>query len=483
MDYISITFYLFLLIVIILYYFFPVKQRWMVLLCANIVFYTIVAREAVCVLLVITVLSWLLGLGIYRLGFSVRKKIIKRTVLLGAIILVLCPLFITKYSSFFLGLVGRSTIWEFMVPLGISYYTLQIISYLIDVYKGKYKPENNLLKYMLYLSFFPQVVQGPIARYSQMKEQLCYEHVFDETKFVKGLHLIVWGFFLKMMIADKAAIIVNEIFNNYEMYVGWYVIIGGTLYSLQLYADFLACVTISQGVAGLFGIEVMDNFKHPYGSASVKEFWHRWHISLSTWLRDYVYITLGGNRKGRILKYCNLMLTFIVSGMWHGAGYKYILWGMIHGIYQIVEDIIKPICNLVWKIRILEKVKELRRYIETFVTFICVMLAWIVFRADSLRVAIEMLKNIIKVNNIWILFDGSMMKLGLSEKQIVVLCLSMGIMYVVSKLQQKICIRDFILKKNIIVRWSIYIGSILIIMVFGTYGFGFDAQAFIYGGF
>lgn len=483
MDYISVTFYIFLLIAIVLYYIFPLKQRWIVLLSANIVFYAIAAREAIVVLILMAIFSWIWGQGICRLEKSSIKVSIKRLCLISGIVLIVCPLFITKYSAFFLGLIGKSTTWQFIIPLGISYYTLQIISYLVDIYKGKIEPESNLLKYTLYLSFFPQVVQGPIARYSQMKEQLCQGHVFEETKFVKGLHLIVWGFFLKMMIADKAAIIVNEIFSNYEMYVGWFVIIGGVLYSLQLYADFLACVTISQGVAGLFGIEVMDNFKHPYGATSVKEFWHRWHISLSTWLRDYVYIPLGGNRKGSLFKYFNLMCTFIVSGMWHGAGYKYILWGMLHGMYQIVEDITMPIRNLVWKISIFEKVKELRRYIEIFITFTCVMLAWIVFRADSLRAAIQMLINIFRVNNVWILFDGSLMKLGLSGKQIVVLCVSIGIMYLVSKLQQKICIRDYILKQNIIVRWGIYIGSILIVMVVGTYGYGFDAQAFIYGGF
>lgn len=483
MDYISVTFYMFLLASIILYYVFPLKQRWIVLLSANLVFYFGAARKAVFVLILMALFSWIWGQGIYRLETRVIKINIKRLCLLSGIVLVLCPLFITKYSVFFFGIAGKSTTWEFIIPLGISYYTLQIISYLIDIYKGKIRPESNLLKYMLYLSFFPQVVQGPIARYSQMKEQLCQGHVFEETKFVKGIHLIVWGFFLKMMIADKAAIIVNEIFNNYEMYVGWFVIIGGVLYSLQLYADFLACVTISQGVAALFGIEVMDNFKHPYAATSVKEFWHRWHISLSTWLRDYVYIPLGGNRKGRICKYFNLLCTFIVSGMWHGAGYKYILWGMIHGIYQIIEDITMTIRNWAWEISILEKMKGLRKYIETFATFICVMLAWIVFRADSLRAAIQMLINIFKVNNIWVLFDGSLMKLGLSTKQMVVFCISIGVMYLVSKMQQKICIRDYILKQNIVMRWSIYIGSVLIIMIMGTYGYGFDAQAFIYGGF
>lgn len=483
MDYISIIFYIFVLVTVILYYLFPTKQRWIILLCANIAFYVIVAKESVVLFVLTIIFSWIAGLGIDKLENSSVKSNIKKLFLAGMIIVVISPLFIVKYSNFALSLVGRNSMLNLVVPIGISYYSLQMISYLVDISRGRIKPEINLLKYALYISFFPQILQGPIARYSQMKDQFHREYKFDETTFVKGIQLVVWGFFLKMMIADKAAVIVNEIFDNYEMYVGWYVIIAGTLYSIQLYADFLACVTISQGVAMLFGIEVIDNFKHPYSATSVKEFWHKWHISLSTWLRDYIYIPLGGNRRGRIFKYCNLMCTFLVSGVWHGAGFKYIFWGMLHGIYQIVEDITMPIRNYIWESAMLDKIKVLRDYWAKLVTFICIMLAWIVFRADSLRIAVNMLKNIVKVNNIWIFFDGSITRLGLSSKQVMVLCVSIGIMYVVSKCQQKICVRDYILKQNLLVRWGLYVGSVIIILVLGTYGYGFDAQNFIYGGF
>lgn len=227
----------------------------------------------------------------------------------------------------------------------------------------------------------------------------------------------------------------------------------------------------------------MDNFMHPYMATSVKDFWRRWHISLSSWLRDYVYIPLGGNRKGRIGKYINLMITFIISGIWHGAGYKYIIWGMMHGVYQIIGDITLQLRNKIYCRLGIDRGHYIRRWISRTVTFICVMLAWIIFRADSLRIGIQMLRNIFAVNNIWILFDWSILNLGLSWKQLVVLLISIVILIKTSMMQEKICVRDYILSMNVVCRWGIYIGSILVIVIFGTYGYGFNALDFIYGGF
>ena len=481
MDYISISFYIFLFGMLVLYYLFPPKSRWKILLYSSIIFYILIAKEAIIILGGMILVSWGTGLLISRLKERKDNKLIEKTILIAAIIVVISPLFITKYWPFIFNVFEKNRTNEFIIPLGISFYSLQIISYLIDIYNGKEIPEKSLGKYILFATFFPQIIQGPIARYSQMKTQFLQEHVFEEREFLKGLQLIIWGFFLKMMIADKAAIVVNEIFANYVVYEGWYIVLGGVLYSLQLYADFLACVTISQGVAALFGIEVIDNFKQPYGATSVKEFWHRWHISLSTWLRDYVYISLGGNRKGIIAKYFNLLFTFVISGIWHGAGFKYILWGLMHGIYQIMEDVILPIKNYICDR--FEKLKCIRKHVDIICTYICVMVAWIVFRADSLRVAVTMLVGMTKLSNFNIFFDGSIINLGLSKKQIIVLVISVGIMFLVSKLQQRMSIRDMILNQNVVVRWSTYIVVILCIMVFGTYGYGFDAQDFIYGGF
>lgn len=484
MNYVSINFYIFVVLCVILYYVFPMKYRWITILIGNIFFYLTVSSETFIFFLVTGVFSWGLGCLLYVVNKkSVYKEIVTKIVLGGAIVSITIPLFVVKYSSFVINMFTGNIWKEFIMPIGISFYTLQMISYLVDIYREKHEPEYNFLKYMLYISFFPQIIQGPISRYEQMKQQLYHGNQFEERKFVKGIQLIIWGFFLKFMIADKASIIVDTIFNDYDVYVGWYVVLAGALYSIQLYTDFLACVTISQGVAALFGIEIMDNFNHPYMATSIKDFWRRWHISLSSWLRDYIYIPLGGNRKGKICKYINLMLTFGVSGVWHGVGYKYIFWGMLHGIYQIIEDITAPIINRVYHRLKIGKDCHIRKWLARFITLISVMIAWIIFRADSLRIGLHMLKNMLALSNTTILFDGSILNLGLSYKQMLVLLCSIGILIVVSVLQEKIELREYILNMNIVCRWGIYICVILTIMIFGTYGLGYNAQDFIYGGF
>ncbi|MDE7268559.1 MAG: MBOAT family protein [Lachnospiraceae bacterium] len=332
--------------------------------------------------------------------------------------------------------------------------------------------------------FFPQIVQGPIPRYGQLGEQLYQGHRFDEKCFVKGVQLILWGFFLKLMITNRSAIIVNTIFDNPQKYAGWYVAVGGVLYSLQLYTDFLACITISQGVAGVFGIELVDNFKRPYFSTSVKEFWRRWHISLSEWLRDYIYIPLGGSRKGKIPKFINLIITFLVSGIWHGSGIKFLFWGLMHAVYQIVGEITANIKNRMY-IRIgLPEQSGVRTAIKRLGVFVWVTLAWIVFRADSLKNGLLMIKSLFTVYNPWIFFDDELLKMGLDWKEWCILTVSTVILISVSRKQEKgLHIRTLILNNPFYVRWGIYIFAVIIIMIFGIYGIGFNAQDFIYGGF
>ena len=315
-----------------------------------------------------------------------------------------------------------------------------------------------------------------------MAEQLYEGHHFDEDGFCKGLHLILWGFFLKLMIADKAAVIVNTVFGAPQAYQGFYVLVAGVLYSIQLYADFLACVSLSQGCAALFGIQLVDNFKHPYFSESVKEFWGRWHISLSTWLRDYIYIPLGGNRKGKFRKYINLIVTFIVSGIWHGNAFKYIFWGLMHAGYQISGDLTLKLRNRIYQLLHLSGSRT-QIYIRRFFTFVFVMVAWIMFRASGLKRGLFMIYNMFMVYNPWIFFDDSLFRLGLSWKQCLVLAGSGWILIKVSILQENMCVRDRILKWSLPVRWAFYLGTIAVIMVFGTYGYGYNASDFIYGGF
>ena len=478
MSYTSLNFYLLLLLIVIVYYTLPLKIRWFALLAGSLSFYYIISKSGFIIFLATILATYLFGIFIS----ASKNKIVAKIHLFIAVTVSVFPLFAIKTSNFVMSIFDiEKTSW--IVPVGISFYSLQLISYIVDIYRGKIKPQKNILKYMLFASFFPQIIQGPIPRYEQLGKQLFEGHRFDEDEITKGIHLVIWGFFLKFMIADKAGVVVNTIFDNYKLYPGLYVVVGGILYSIQLYADFMACTTISQGVAQIFGIHLMDNFEHPYMAVSIKDFWRRWHISLSSWLRDYVYIPLGGNRKGKFMKYVNLLLTFFISGIWHGADYNYIVWGLLHGIYQIVGDLTAKIKGKVYDRLKMPEGIAVRRWIQRAGTFIWVTLAWIIFRADTLGHAVTMIRSIFTIRNPWILFNDSLFQLGLSWKEWCVLVLSVMLLIKVSMKQEEVCIRDRILNQHIVVRWFIYVAAISVIWVFGTYGYGFDVKDFIYGGF
>ncbi len=469
MTYTSFEFYIFLLIVLLVYYIIPHAYRWLALLLANFCFIWMATEslKKMAVFLITILIS-------FYFGKLLEKN--KKKVLLGAgIFLSSSLLLLDRILGFIGGRVSESIMSSVIIPLGLSFYTMQIIAYLVDVYKGKIKPQENLLKYALFISFFPQIIQGPIPRYDMLSDQLIEGHSFDAKKFMRGIQLIIWGFFLKYMIADKAGVVVDTIFDDYNSYKGLYIWIAGILYSLQLYTDFLGCVTLSQGIAQLFGISLMDNFNHPYFADSIKDFWRRWHISLSTWLRDYIYIPLGGNRKGVSRKRINLLATFAVSGLWHGGGIKFIFWGLMHGVYQLVEAMI-PFFQ--------KNYGGAKRVLKILINGFLVMIAWIVFRAEDLLAGLKMIYRMFRGFNPWIFFDGAIYNLGLVEKEWDVLILSLLVLFWVSRKQEQgIVLREKFEARALPVRWFIYIIAILVIWVFGTYGFGYDATDFIYGGF
>lgn len=488
MTYTSVEFYIFVLIALFLYYIIPLRFRWVVLLMGSIAFYLMVCITGWWILLITVLLTYGMGLLIHYLHktYPQSRDKLKKFVLTAALLIPLSPWFVMKNGSFVAGMVFHESPWwgGMIAPLGISFYTLQMVSYLADIYRGKIEAQKNPAKYALFVLFFPQIIQGPIPRYRQLANQLFEGHPFHEKEFVKGIHLIIWGFFLKWMIADRAAIIVGTVFDNPEKYAGCYVLVAGMLYSIELYADFLACVTISQGVAGLFGIALTDNFMRPYFATSIREFWRRWHISLSEWLRDYVYIPLGGSRKGRFIRYSNLLIVFMVSGVWHGAGYKFLFWGLLHAAYQIAGEYTIPIRNRLYRPPALSEQSGTRKALQRIGVFFWVTLAWIIFRADSLRIGLSMIKSLFTVYNPWIFFDDSMLRLGLDWKEWCVLVIAIAVLFFVGYQQEKgLYIREIILQKPLYIRWFLYIMAILGIMVFGTYGFGFHAQDFIYGGF
>lgn len=481
-GYTSVLYYLFLPAAAVLYYLFPKRHRWIVLLAASGLFYywLFPTWQQAAVFAASIVSSWIFGrvIGLHR-----NKRILAAGIIISAL-----PLFLVDGGkmliSFSGGGCGEIRLPGFLVPVGLSFYSLQVISYLADIYSGKVTPQNNVLKYALFISFFPQLIQGPIPRYNDLSYQLTDGNEFDPDNVQRGFQLILWGFFLKLMVADKASVIVDTVFNNWQNYYGSYYLVAGILYSLQLYADFLACTTLSQGAAKIFGITVTDNFNHPYFSTSIKDFWRRWHMSLSFWLRDYVYIPLGGNREGKLRKYMNLMITFLVSGIWHGGTIKFVFWGLLHGFYQIAGELTQRMRNRMWIYLGQNTDSKVRHVCRVSGTCFLVMLAWIIFRAEHLYIGIHMIKSIFTEFSPWILSGTHLFELGLSQLECFVLAISVLLLLFVSRRQEKgTIIGDRIMKLNVLFRYIIYLAGIVTIAVFGTYGFEFNAADFIYGGF
>ena len=470
MIYISFKFYIFLIATLLIYYILPLKLRWLVLLASSMTFYISQSGKNFWLLLVSAFIAYAYGIA--------KKK--GKLILFLSILLTSMPLLVIKIADF---MPNKSRSLSWLSTLGLAFYTLTLISYIVDIYKGIIEPQRNPFKFLLYVSFFPHIIQGPIPRYNRLAPKLYEGHKFDETVFSKGLQLIIWGFFLKLVIADKCAILVNNIFDNVYMYSGMFFVLGAVFFTIQLYTDFLGCVTICQGVAETFGITLDNNFNHPLFSRSIKEFWRRWHLSLSSWLKDYIYIPLGGNKKGTFRKYINILITFGISGLWHGAGIRFIIWGLIHGFYQIIGDLTKKTREFIYYKLKIEKDCLLHKIISTVTTFSLVTISFIVFRANSLKETIYIFKSILTTFNPWVILGQSKYLLGLDVKDYTVLIFALIILLIVSIYQEKQCIRDAILAQALPIRWTIYIASILFIFLFGTYGFGFNAADFIYGGF
>lgn len=400
----SLAFAIFMPIVFLIYWALPHRFRWMALLAANCYFYLSWEPRYILVILFTTAVSYFCALLLERAQSAKQKK----ALLTAGILLTLSLLLIFKYTNFALGSIFdllrffaipvHETTLKLVMPIGISFYTFQMVGYIADVYKGKISAERNLGKYALFVSFFPNILSGPIERAANMLPQFEEEKKFDYDGAVYGLRLILLGFLKKMIFADSMSRYVDVIFNNVTDYTGLSFIVVIILYTFQIYCDFSGYSDIAIGVAKLMGINLMNNFKQPYYAASVKEFWSRWHISLSTWFRDYVYIPLGGNRVSKSRKNLNLLLTFLASGLWHGANWTFVLWGAIHGVYQIIENTVKDIWRKSRDKKISAKIDavskaattrgKMQRVAHTILTFCLVAYAWMFFRADSITDAI-----------------------------------------------------------------------------------------------
>lgn len=490
----SIDFLLFFPPVVTIYYLIQKKAQYIWLLMCSYYFYMCWNPKYALLLLTSTGITYLGGLGIEWIAqkqYDQRKKIFKmRCCLILGIMSNIAILGYFKYLNFTINILNRvienlhlgkklSTL-DIILPVGISFYIFQALGYLIDVYRREIYAEKNFLRYALFVSFFPQLVAGPIERSKNLLIQLAKPIDFSYENMRRGLLLMLWGFFLKLVIADRAAIIVNGVYEDSASYPGFYIIVATFLFAIQIYCDFHGYSTIARGAALVLGIHLMDNFQAPYFSKSVKEFWRRWHISLSEWFRDYLYIPLGGSRKGTLRKELNLLIVFAVSGLWHGASLAYIAWGLLNGCYQVIEDI----CSKAKKLYDNKKEQCATFSINLYnqiKTFILVSFAWLFFRADGLSAAVSTLKNMLVFN--WtVLFDETIYtSFGMQRQFFTVLILSIVILFWVDAKKYKgENVIEMFLCQGWMFRTITELCLIFIILLFGCYGEMYDTSAFIY---
>ncbi len=390
MTFNSIEFLIFYPLIALLYFLLPKVCRIPLLLAGSYFFYAYYQPSLLLLIIVTTVVSffasWLISVS--------RSTLVRKLSLTVTLVCSLGVLFLFKYLDFAIesvfgiidlfGVKAQPPVVDLILPVGISFYTFQTLSYVIDVYRGTIEPERNFLYYALFVSYFPQLVAGPIERPGNLLPQLRAEHKFNLADFTVGARIMLLGFFKKICVADVFAQYVNKIFNNPTEATGLGVIIAVLMFSVQIYCDFSGYTDIATGCARIMGIRLTKNFDHPYLATSIKEFWSRWHISLSTWLKDYLYIPLGGNRVKLPRYYFNLIVVFLASGLWHGANYTFIIWGLLHGIYQVVGHATRGVrTKLLLKLGKSDNDRSVL-IVRRILTFILISISWLIFRANSI---------------------------------------------------------------------------------------------------
>ncbi|MBS7339882.1 MAG: MBOAT family protein [Lachnospiraceae bacterium] len=495
----SIDFLIFFPIVLFIYFILPAKIRYLWLLVASYYFYMCWNPMYLILIVLSTVITYLCGIVVGRLREkenaiedNVKKQM--KVVIAISFMVNIGLLIYFKYTNFLMDSVNAGLAYlnmeelprfDILLPVGISFYTFQALGYTVDVYRGDVKAEKNLFQYALFVSFFPQLVAGPIERsqnlLGQIREEASHK-LWDYQKITSGLITMLWGFFMKTVIADRAAILVDTVFSGYESYQMVGLAMGAVTFAIQIYCDFAGYSAIAIGAAKVLGFELMENFNAPYFADSIVDFWRRWHISLSTWFRDYLYIPLGGNRCSKVKKYRNILITFGISGLWHGAGWNYIVWGLLHGIYQILE---KEFAPLVQKInRILHTRTESfgYRFCKALFTFALVDFAWIFFRADSMHQAVHYIQRLFSYHDWWSLFNQSIYQLGLDVMEMHILLFGILLLLAVDLIQyvKGEGIADFLEKQWIVFRWGVLLVLLFTCVVFGCYGPGFNSAQFIY---
>lgn len=524
MAFTSFNFLAFVVLVVCIYYVIPKAYRWCVLLAASYAFYLISSPNTFVFVLLTTCTTFIGGRFLGKanrehkaylaehketmsrddkkaLKAQVQKK--KRRIVLLILLMNFGVLAFVKYFRYYIGLIteaiGAELNLGILIPLGISFYTFQSAAYILDLYRNKIEADNNIFKFALFMSFFPQIVQGPIARYDQLAGQLYEGHAFKYTNLTHGAQLILWGFFKKLVIADRVAILVTQVFDNYADYSGGIVLLALLFYTIQIYADFSGGIDIARGVAQCMGIEMGHNFMRPYFSDSLSEFWRRWHMSLSFWCRDYIFYSIAmskffgklgkrlrsvlGDRVGKLFPVIIAqMATFLTIGLWHGAEFKYIAYGLYNGGIIVISLLLEPYFKKALqalKIKAENKVWKVFQIIRTF----CIVTWGRMFpKAASFGVAMSMYASIFRPSEKP--FGEEILTLGLNNGDFLVILLGCLVWFFISWHQEKgVKIREALDQKPVLLRWAVYMLGFAAVLIVGIYGPGYDASAFIYRGF
>lgn len=537
MNYTSLNFILFVALTVLVYFLFPLKkQKWTVLLVASYVFYLFAGYKYVAFILFTTITTYLFALWINRIGVKSKetlklnkqtwdrdkKKKFKNSIkhkkrLVMALVLVVNfgILAFLKYYNFFagslndvMGMFGigfSAPTLKLFLPLGISFYTFQSMGYIVDVYREKVAPEKNIAKLALFVSFFPQIIQGPISFYDQLAHQLYEPHKFDFTRFKYGMELILWGFFKKLIIADRAVVAINTVTADYSAYNGTTLTFTILLYALQLYADFSGGIDISRGVAQIFGIDMVDNFKRPYFAKSINDYWRRWHITLGAWLKNYLFYPLAmsnlfinaskkmkGTKFGATKAGAHIakvlptsiasLIVFLVVGIWHGANWKYVAFGIWNGGIIMISILLKPVFD--WVLAKLRINAQSFAYgiFQMFRTFLVVLVGYVFDVAPNFAEAMNTFK-LAFVDQSFSVGWSQISELGLDKFDYAIIIFAMIVVFVASVIQERhssTTIREMLDKKSFALRGFVIFAGLMLVLVFGIYGPGYDPAAFVY---
>jgi D-alanyl-lipoteichoic acid acyltransferase DltB (MBOAT superfamily) len=485
----------FIAVTFMMYFIIPINWRWVVLLISSILFYGYAGIEKIPFVLAVCLIAYITTRiieKIYESNNPDRKK--AKRILILAVVVIVVMLMYSKVGRALYGMIDDIFNFDFdlnfIVPLGISYYTFSIIGYMADVYWKKDKAEHNYFKLLLYMIYFPHILQGPIARHKKLSSQLIEGHRFDYKNMCYGLQRVVWGYFKKLVIADRLALLTSEVFGNYQQYEGLYFVVAVICAAIELYCDFSGCMDIALGISEALSVNLDENFNHPFYSKTASEFWRRWHITLGTWFKDYIYMPMVinphliklsqktgkifGKRFGKsMMTVIPLAIVWILTGLWHSTGLSYVVWGCYWGIIIIVSTVFAPEFKKISEKLNINTESQYWQAFQIVRTFVLFLISRLITVPNDLTVTVFIIKKIFNSFNIWRLFDQSIYNMGLDLQDFWVGAVAIILLWKVSSLQEKgVCIRDKIASCPIVIRWTIYYAGILAILIFGIYGSG-----------